>query len=52
MSESEYYALVHGAAHALGLQSYFRDIGIELEVTLESDSSSARSFANRKGLGK
>ena len=30
VSEAEFYALTHGAAHGLGMQSYFLDIGIEL----------------------
>ena len=34
------------------MQSYFLDIGIELGLVLESDSSSAKSFASRQGLGK
>lgn len=52
MAEAEYYALVHGAAHALGLQAFLLDIGIELVVMVETDSSSARSSSSRKGLGK
>ena len=46
------YALVHGAAHGLGLQAYMKYFGIDLKLEVESDSSSARSFASRKGLGK
>ena len=49
VSEAEYYALTHGAAHGLGMQSYFQDIGLSLGVVLESDSSSAKSFASRQG---
>ena len=52
VSEAEYYALTHGAAHGLGMQSYFQDIGLNLGVVLESDSSSAKSFASRQGLGR
>ena len=52
VSEAEFYAPTHGAAHGLGMQSYFLDIGIELGIVLESDSSSAKSFASRQGLGK
>ena len=52
VSECEFYALVHGAAHGLGLQAYLRDIGIDLPLIVDSDSSSARSFASRRGLGK
>ena len=51
-SEAELYALCHGAAHGLALQAYLRDLGLDLPVKIKSDSSSARSFANRRGLGK
>lgn len=52
VSEAEFYALVHGAANGLGLQAYLRDLGIELPLVVESDSSSARAFSSRRGLGK
>ena len=28
VSECEYYALTHGAAHGLGLRSYMADLGL------------------------
>ena len=43
---------MYGAWHALGLQSYLRDLGIEVDVVLESDSNAAKAFAGRQGLGK
>lgn len=52
VSESEYYALVHGTSNGLGLQSFLRDVGLELGLVVESDSSSAKAFASRRGLGK
>ena len=52
VSECEFYALVHGGAHSLGMQSFLRDLGLELTITLESDSSAAGAFCSRKGLGK
>ena len=51
VSECEFYALVHGAAHGLGLQAYLHDLGINLPLVIESDSTSAKSFASRRGLG-
>ncbi|CAK0894978.1 unnamed protein product, partial [Prorocentrum cordatum] len=51
-AEAEYYAATKGAAYALGTRSYFRDLGRELGVTVHTDSSSGRSFASRRGLGK
>jgi hypothetical protein len=50
--ESEYYALVKGAAMGLAIQALLRDWGIEVKVRISSDSSAARSFSNRRGLGK
>ena len=52
VSESEYYALTHGAAHGLGLQSYLSDWNLFLDLVVESDSTSAKAFASRRGLGK
>ena len=52
VSEAEYYALVHGSCHAIGTQSYLRDLGINVDITIESDSNAAKAFASRQGLGK
>ena len=52
VSEAEFYALVHGGAHGLGLRSYFADLGLSMEVVIQSDSNAARAFASRRGLGK
>ena len=51
-AEAEYYAMTKGAAAALGLQSMLRDWKLECKIELYCDSSSARSFAQRRGLGK
>jgi hypothetical protein len=51
-AEAEFYALTKGAAYGLGIQSYFRDWGIELKVTCYSDASAGLSFASRRGLGR
>ena len=51
-AEAEYYALVRGACFGLGMQAYFEDWDIKLRLRVHSDSSSARSFAKRLGLGK
>ena len=52
VSEAEFYALVQGCAHGLSLQAFLRDLGLEFEVVIESDSTSAKAFASRLGLGK
>ncbi len=51
-AEAEYYALVRGSCFGLGMQAYFEDWDINLRLRVHSDSSSARSFAKRRGLGK
>ena len=51
-AEVEYYALVRGASYALGIRSHYRDLGIELKLDVYTDSSSGKSFATRRGLGK
>ena len=50
--ESEYYALTEGSAYALGTQAMYADWGLTLSLTILSDSSSARSFSKRRGLGR
>lgn len=51
-AEAEYYALVRGGCFGLGMQSYFDDWDLHLRIRIYSDSSSARAFAKRRGLGK
>ena len=51
-AESEFYALCRGASSALGVRSFFRDLGVEVEITMHSDASAARAAASRRGLGK
>lgn len=53
-AEAEYYAMVEAATRTLGLRSMLEEVGIGLSgaVELWSDSSAARSFASRKGVGR
>ena len=48
-AESEYYALTKGG---LGLQSLFADWNSKLQLSLHTDSSSAKAIASRRGTGK
>ena len=52
VSACEYYALTHGAAHGLGLKAYMADLGFEMSLHIFSDSSAAKAFASRRGLGR
>jgi hypothetical protein len=53
-AEAEYYAMVEAATRGAGLRSMLGEIGIGLFgcTELSSDSSAARSFASRRGVGK
>jgi hypothetical protein len=52
VSEAEFYALCHGGAHGLAMQAYLQDLGLDVGVVVQSDSSSAKAFTSRRGLGK
>jgi hypothetical protein len=53
-AEAEYYAMGEAATRAIGLRSMLEELGIGLSKGIElwSDSSAARGFAARKGVGK
>ena len=56
-AEAEYYSMVEGVLRARGLQNIGREIGmdgVEESVRLEVmvDSSAAKSFVSRRGLGR
>eukprot|EP00972_Heterocapsa_arctica_P111415 16404224-Heterocapsa_arctica.AAC.1 len=51
-AEAEFYALTKGACCVLGVQAQLTDWDIACDLLLYSDSSSARSLATRRGLGK
>ena len=50
--EAEYYAAVKGCAEALAMQSYSRDLAIEVSVRVHTDSSACKGICGRSGLGK
>ena len=52
VAESEFYALIKGASAVLGLQSLFADWGLQVTVEVQSDRTSAKSMADRKGVAK
>ena len=49
--EAEHYALIRGACTSLGIQSHDQDWMIDVPIQINSDSSAARSFARRRGIG-
>ena len=52
VSECEYHALSHGAAHGLGLLAYMADLGFDMSLQIFSGSLAAKAFASRRGLGR
>ena len=50
--EAEFYGIVKGATQAMGVAGILKDLGINLLVSLSTDSSAAKGIANRRGLGK
>ena len=50
--ESEFYGLVKAAQVGLGIKALLEDWRYPVSLTLKSDSSAARSYACRQGLGK
>ena len=54
-AEAEFYAMIEGTTRAKGLHSLAKELGfVDLSnvVKLGTDSSAAKSFVNRRGLGK
>ena len=50
--EAEFYGIVKGATQAMGIAGILKDLGVNLIVSLSTDSSAAKGIANRRGLGK
>ena len=50
--EKEFYGLVKGAAHTLGIQSMAKDLGIDAKARILMDATAARGIATRRGAGR
>ena len=50
--ESEFYGIVKAATMGLGMKGLFADLGLEVEVQVNTDSSAAKSIASRRGAGR
>ena len=50
--ESEFYGIVKAPTMGIGIESMFKDLGLEVEVQVNTDSSSARSISSRRGAGR
>ena len=52
-AEAEFYAMVEGATRGIGLSGMLEELGLVTGgVELHTDSSAAKSFASRRGVGK
>ena len=54
-AEAEFYAMIEGVTRAKGLLSLAKELGfvnVSHVVKLVTDSSAAKQFVNRRGLGK
>ena len=51
-AEAELYAMVAASAKALAAQAYARNLGMDVNVELNADSSAALGIAKRAGIGK
>ncbi len=49
--EAEYYGVVKGGSIFFAAMSMARDLGIELEGRIHTDSSAAKGIASHRGLG-
>ena len=50
--ESEFMALVRATSIGLGAQAMAKDLGVELTLSVKTDSSAAHGVAHRRGVGK
>ena len=50
--EAEFYAMIGGAAEALGFQALAADLGWQMAITLHTDSTSSKSMSSRTGHGR
>ena len=50
--EAEFYALLKGAAEALGMKSLLAHLGLTVKIEIITDSTAAKGTASRIGIGK
>ena len=50
--ESEFYGIVKAATMGLGMKGLMEDLGVEVEVQANTDSSAAKHIESRRGAGR
>ncbi len=48
----EFYGIVKAATMGIGIKSMFKDLGLEVEIQVNTDLSAARSISFRRGAGR
>ena len=51
-AEAQLYGLVKGTTEALCIQSWGRDLGLEMKVRMHADSAAAIGMCHRRGIGR
>ena len=52
VGEAEFYGIVRAGSTGLGIQSLFKDMGVDVKVQINTDPSTGKSIASRRGAGK
>ena len=52
VGEAKFYGIVKAGYTGLGIQSLFKDMGVDVQVQINTDSSTGKSIASRRGAGK
>ncbi len=50
--EAEYYAMVKGGSSGLGIQAMMDELGIKMNIRINTDAKAAIGIAMRRGVGK
>ena len=50
--EAEYYGMVKGTSSGMGLRSLMKDMDVDINIRVRTDSSAALGVSRRRGLGK
>ncbi len=49
---AEFYGILKAGSYVIGVVNLFRDLGIEVSLQVNTDSSIGKSISSRKGVGK
>ena len=52
VGEAKFYAVVKGSQFGLSMRSTYQDLGMPMQIEIQSDSSTANSLTDRLGVGQ